>query len=170
VIRDGAYWAERLQLAPHPEGGLYRQTYRAQLLIENLPPPFTGERAASTAIYFLLSGHDFSALHRLRSDELWHFYAGGRLIVSVISPQGRYSEIHLGSDIEAGETFQAVVPAGCWFASRTANPESFSLAGCTVAPGFDFADFELAHRETLAAEYPQHRELILQLTRPLQHS
>jgi predicted cupin superfamily sugar epimerase len=165
VTRDGGSWIERLNLAPHPEGGFYRQTYCADLLIGNLPPSFAGNRPASTAIYFLLDGRDFSAFHRLRSDELWHFYAGERLSVQAISPGGDHSEIRLGCDVEAGETFQAVVKAGCWFGSRLADPESFALVGCTVAPGFDFADFELAQREELIALYPRHRQLIVELTR-----
>ena len=130
-----------------------------------LPAGFTGARAASTAIYFLLEGKNFSAFHRLRSDEVWHLYAGEALVVHVIEPDGNYSAIGLGTDLEAGQVLQAVVRAGCWFASHVADWKSFALVGCTVAPGFDFADFEMAKREELAARYPQHRELIEQLTR-----
>src|ERR1700739_3609156 len=108
------YWIERLKLEAHPEGGYFRQTYKSELLIgrEGLPE-FSGARAASTAIYFLLEGTNFSAFHRLRSDEMWHFYAGSPLAVLVIEPTGSYSSILLGSDPEAGQTFQAVVRAGC---------------------------------------------------------
>ena len=167
--QDAAYWIRRLALEPHPEGGSYRQTYRAGLVLPNeaLGRRFNGPRAASTAIYFLLGGGDFSAFHRLQSDELWHFYFGQPLRIHVIEPDGRYSERRLGGDPEAGEAFQAVVEAGCWFASQVCNPDerSFSLVGCTVAPGFEFADFELARRKTLAECYPQHRDLIEKLTR-----
>jgi predicted cupin superfamily sugar epimerase len=165
--QDAAYWIEKLGLERHPEGGYYRQTYRADLLLarESLPAEFRGPRAASTAIYFLLDGEDFSAFHRLRSDELWHFYVGGSLVVHVIEKNGQYSEIQLGSDPEAGEVFQAVVKAGCWFASRLRDSRSFALVGCTVAPGFDFEDFELAKREELLGRYPQHRQVIQSLTR-----
>src|SRR4029077_4292815 len=100
-----------------------------------LPAEFTGARAASTAIYFLLEGKNFSAFHRLRSDELWHFYAGASLVVHVIEPSGEYSAIRLGRDLEAGQVPQAVVRAGCWFASHVADCESFAVVGCTVAPG-----------------------------------
>jgi len=167
---DAQYWITRLNLAPHPEGGYYRQTYRADLSLgrQALPSEFSGARPASTAIYFLLEGENFSAFHRLRSDEMWHFYAGGTLLVHVLEPMalgGRHSEIRLGSNPAAGEVFQAVVKAGCWFASRAMHPLSFALVGCTVAPGFDFADFELAKRAELVRLYPQHRELIEQLTR-----
>lgn len=161
------YWIDKLGLIAHPEGGYYRETYRSGLAIakEALPPQYTGPRLVSTAIYFLLEGENFSAFHRLRSDELWHFYAGGSFVVHVIDEEGRYSEISVGSDPDAGERLQAVVKAGCWFASRTRNPESFALAGCTVAPGFDFEDFELGKRSELTRLYPQHRELIKELTR-----
>jgi len=165
--KDAAYWIEKLGLERHPEGGYYRQTYRADLLLAQaaLPAEFTGPRAASTAIYFLLDGEDFSAFHRLRSDELWHFYVGGSLVVHVIEKNGQYSETQLGSDPEAGEVFQAVVKAGCWFASRLRDSRSFALVGCTVAPGFDFEDFELAKREELLGRYPQYRQVIQSLTR-----
>ena len=180
--KDAAYWREKLRLAAHPEGGFYRQTYRADLVFpsEALMPRFPGPRAASTAIYFLLEGETFSAFHRLRSDELWHFYVGAPLVVHVIKGEGRnehgsnerkadrdgqYSQILLGSDPEAGETLQAVVKAGCWFASHLKDSKSFGLVGCTVAPGFDFDDFELAKRDELARRYPQQRKLIEKLTR-----
>src|ERR1700757_4054216 len=165
--KDARYWIEKLQLAPHPEGGYFRQTYRSDVVIarEALPAGFSGARAVSTAIYFLLEGKDFSAFHRLRSDEVWHFYAGSPLVVHVIEPAGSYSSILLGSDPDAGQTFQAVVRAGCWFASHVADWKSWALVGCTVAPGFEFADFEMAKREELSAQYPQHREMIRRLTR-----
>lgn len=165
--RNAAYWIEKLGLSPHPEGGCFRQTYRAETEIarEALPAGFAGARAASTGIYFLLDGESFSALHRLRSDEMWHFYAGGALVVSVIDGLGRYSEIMLGSDAEAGEVFQAVVKAGCWFGARMRDAGAFALVGCTVAPGFEFADFEMASREELVREWPEHRRAIEGLTR-----
>ena len=165
--RSAQYWIEKLNLIAHPEGGYYRETYRSEISIarEALPQQFSGPRLVSTAIYFLLEGENFSAFHRLRSDELWHFYAGSRITVHVIEPDGGYSEIQLGSDPDAGEVAQAAVKAGRWFASRLRDPQSFALAGCTVAPGFDFADFELGKRSELVGLYPRHRKLIEQLTR-----
>jgi uncharacterized protein len=165
--KKAEYWIEKLQLAPHPEGGYFRQTYRSGLGIarEALPAGFGGARAASTAIYFLLAGKNFSAFHRLRSDEVWHFYAGDPLVVHVIDPEGKYSRILLGCDLEAGQVLQAVVPAGCWFSSHVADWNSFAVVGCTVAPGFEFEDFEMGKREELVREYPQHREMIERLTR-----
>jgi predicted cupin superfamily sugar epimerase len=165
--KNARYWIEKLRLEPHPEGGYFRQTYRSEVVIarEALPAGFTGARAASTAIYFLLEGRNFSAFHRLRSDEVWHFYAGEPLMVHVIDRAGKYSSIRLGRDLDEGEVPQAVVPAGCWFASHMADWSSFAVVGCTVAPGFDFEDFEMAKREELVARYPQHGVLIERLTR-----
>ncbi len=163
---DAQYWVEKLGLEPHPEGGYFRQIYRADLNIPQAAlPGFSGDRAASTSIYFLLEGGNFSAFHRLRSDETWHFYSGAPVLVHVIGEDGRYSELRLGSDPEAGEVFQAVVTAGCWFASHVADWKSWALVGCTVSPGFDFDDFELANRAQLVRKYPRHRELIESLTR-----
>jgi hypothetical protein len=164
--KDAAYWIDKLKLQPHPEGGFYRQTYRADLILpKDAFPQFSGSRAVSTAIYFLLDGENFSAFHRLRSDELWHFYIGEPLVVHMIDANGAYSEFSLGNNPEAGEVLQAVVKAGCWFASRVRDGKSFALVGCTVSPGFDFEDFELANRKKLVQRYPQHRKLIESLTR-----
>jgi predicted cupin superfamily sugar epimerase len=167
MTRDATYWIRKLSLQPHPEGGYYRQTYRADLVLakESLPHEFSGPRPASTAIYFLLEGENFSAFHRLRSDEVWHFYVGSPLVVDVIETDGRLSKIELGNDPEAGEALQAVVKAGCWFASSVKDGKSFALVGCTVTPGFDFADFELAKRGELSRRYPDYRDRIKKLTR-----
>ena len=165
--KDARYWIEKLKLIPHPEGGFYRETYRSGLSIAQaaLPASLSGARCASTAIYFLLEGENFSAFHRLQSDELWHFYAGSTLAVHVIDGNGATSEIPLGSDLEAGETLQAVVPAGCWFASQVRDRKSYALVGCTVAPGFEFEDFEMGTRAELVRLFPQHSRLIEQFTR-----
>jgi uncharacterized protein len=165
--RNARYWIDKLQLEPHPEGGHFRQTYRSEVVIarEALPAGFSGARAASTAIYFLLDGKNFSAFHRLRSDEVWHFYAGEPLVVHVIEADGDYSRILLGHDLDGGQVLQGVVRAGSWFASHVATWNSFSVVGCTVAPGFDFEDFEMGKREELSSRYPQHGELTERLTR-----
>ena len=167
TIRNAMDWIQRLQLEPHPEGGYFRQSYRSEVVIarEALPAGFSGARAVSTAIYFLLEGKNFSAFHRLRSDELWHFYAGEPLVVHVIEPEGKYFPILLGREPEAGQILQAVVRAGSWFASHVADWSSFSVVGCTVAPGFDFEDFEMGKRGDLVGLYPQHREVVERLTR-----
>ncbi len=151
----------------HPEGGWFKDTYRSDEIIlkDYLPNRYTDARNFSTAIYFLLEGNQFSSFHRIKSDEMWHFYSGGPLNVYVIDPQGHFEIIKIGSNLENGETFQAVVKAGCWFASKPAEPNSFSLVGCTVAPSFDFEDFELAKANSLVAEYPQHEDTIRKLCR-----
>jgi hypothetical protein len=160
-------WIDALQLHRHPEGGYFRETYRSEETIAaaSLPPRFGGDRAFSTAIYFLLEGEDFSALHRIKQDEVWHFYDGAALTIHVIDPAGNYSRILLGRNLEAGELPQAVVRAGCYFGASVSDSRSYSLVGCTVAPGFEFADFELADREELCRLYPQHRQIIEGLTR-----
>jgi predicted cupin superfamily sugar epimerase len=163
--RDANFWIERLNLQPHPEGGFFRQTYKSNLILPKEALPHASPRSASTAIYFLLEGRNFSAFHRLGSDEMWHFYAGSPLSVHVIHEAGSYSKHLLGPDPDAGQSFQALVPAGRWFASHVEDWSSYSLVGCTVAPGFDFQDFELAKRKELIALYPQHRNLVETLTR-----
>jgi len=132
-------WIERLHLSPHPEGGYYRETYRAKESInpQSLPKCFRGARQFSTCIYYLLEGEQISRFHRIHSDELWHFYAGGPLVVHVLPQEGASQEILLGSDPDQGESFQGVVLAGDWFGASLKNPNSFALVGCAVSPGFD---------------------------------
>ena len=160
------HYIQSFSLQPHPEGGYFAETYRSAESIPKsaLPSRFGGTRAFGTAIYFLLEKHHFSAMHRIQADEIWHFYAGGPLEVFVIKPDATLTIIRLGNDPTKGEVFQAVVPAGCWFGSKTAPRTDFSLVGCTVAPGFDFADFEMGNRAALLAEFPQHHEVIERLT------
>jgi predicted cupin superfamily sugar epimerase len=162
-----AYWIEKLNLIPHVEGGAFREVYRSGLTLPKtvLPLFFQGSRSVSTSIYFLLSQGQFSAFHRIASDELWHFYYGDPLNVYEIAHNGRLYTHVLGSDPEKGESFQTVVKAGSWFASAPAPGSEYALVGCTVAPGFDFADFELAARETLTTQFPDHADLIRQFTR-----
>ena len=157
---------DHLKLSPHPEGGYFRQTYCDQTAIAQsaLPSGFKGSRSASTAIYFLLRDDDFSAFHRIPSDELWHFYVGDPIEIIVLKHDGAVESIVLGPELADGQTFQAVVTGGQWFASRLLKGGDFALVGCTVAPGFHFDDFELAHRKDLLRSFPQHRALIEQLT------
>ncbi|OGD22922.1 MAG: hypothetical protein A2W03_03145 [Candidatus Aminicenantes bacterium RBG_16_63_16] len=166
-MNEAASWIEWLGLVPHREGGYYREIYRSEDLVPaaGLPPRFSGSRALATSIYYLLTGRQVSYFHRLRSDEIWHFYLGGRLTLAIIRPAGGLEEINLGQDFSAGEVLQAVIRAGQWFGAFVAEPDSFALAGCTLSPGFDFADFELAGRAELLGQYPQHRSTILKLTR-----
>ena len=158
---------QQFQLLPHPEGGYYKETYRSNEIInqEALPERFQGSRYFSTAIYFLLEKGNFSAFHKIKSDECWHFYAGQSLLVYVLQPNGNLDIIRVGNNLEVGETFQYVVPANCWFASEPAPESDFSFVGCTVAPGFDFEDFELAKAAELVQLFPQHQPIIARLCR-----
>lgn len=156
---------KQYSLKPHPEGGYYAETYRSKELIasKSLPERFSGDRTFATAIYFLLVKDSFSAFHRIKSDECWHFYDGDALHVHVLHTDGSYELICMGKNGLKGEVFQAVVPAGAWFASETTG--AYSFVGCTVAPGFDFDDFEMAHFQTLQSQYPEQEKLIKRLCR-----
>ncbi|KER10656.1 MAG: hypothetical protein HY22_02185 [[Candidatus Thermochlorobacteriaceae] bacterium GBChlB] len=166
-MKDASYWIAALGMQAHPEGGFFKEVYRSdeRLPASALPARFGGERAVSTSIYFLLRSNEFSSLHRIQSDEIWHFYDGASVTVYVIDTAGRLQALRLGRNVEHGERFQAVVKAGSWFGATVASADSFALVGCTVAPGFDFADFELAKREDLLAQFPEHRAIIERLTR-----
>jgi predicted cupin superfamily sugar epimerase len=168
-LKDARYWIERLGLTRHPEGGWFKETFRSSVALPRLGPPYDGPRVASTDIYFLLEAHDVSRLHRLRSEERWHFHTGGPMTVFAIFPDGSRHDLRLGPDLDCGEHFQVGVPAGSVFGARVDRadvPErAFALVSCTVAPGFDFADFELCDRAALLAEYPAHHSLIEELAR-----
>ena len=166
-MKSAQYWIDHLKLAKHPEGGYFSEVYKSAEYIsqEGLPERYTGSRTFATHIYFLITYEGFSAFHRLQTDEIWHFYAGFPCRLHLIAQDGSCSTHKLGQNPEAGEHFQAVVPAGCWFAAHVDAPETYALAGCTMAPGFDFADFELAERESLVHAFPQHTDLIKRLTR-----
>ncbi len=165
-MKDASYWIAALDMQGHPEGGFFKEVYRSdeRLPASALPARFGGDRAFSTSIYFLLRSNEFSSLHRIQSDEIWHFYDGASLTVHVIDTAGSLQELRLGRNVERGERFQVVVKAGNWFGATVESSESFALVGCTVAPGFDFADFELAKREDLLAQFPEHRAVIERLT------
>ena len=155
---------EKFSLVAHPEGGFFRETYRCR---ETITRAALGtQRSASTAIYYLLCDGAYSAWHRIRSDEIWHFYAGSPLDVHVLKPGAPRITHRLGNAIERSDTvFQAVVPAGAWFAAECIDPQGYALAGCTVAPGFEFSEFELAETAALLAQYADEAELIQRLGR-----
>ena len=150
----------QLALQPHPEGGWYRQTYRSVALVDT----GRGARAASTAIYFLLQAQEFSALHRIASDEVWHFYMGSPLTVEAITPEGVVESFVLGNCSAANEVLQAWVPAGHWFGASLAQG-GWALVGCTVAPGFEFMDFEMGDKQQLLEMFPQCEDVVTRLTR-----
>jgi predicted cupin superfamily sugar epimerase len=156
-----------LKLQPHPkEGGFFRETYRAAERIDPdaLPGRYGMARAHGTAIYYLLTPSAFSALHRLASDEIFHFYLGDPVRMLQLSPDGRGQTVVLGPELLTGQEVQVVVPRGVWQGSLLEPGGRFALLGCTVAPGFEYADYEAGQRAALTAKYPQFADLIARLT------
>ncbi len=154
-----------LQLQPHPrEGGFFRETYRADQSLAHAPGNHAGPRAASTAIYYLLTPQTFSAVHRLVSDEIFHFYLGDPVRMLQLEPDGQGRTLVLGSDLLHGQQAQVVVRRGVWQGSCLEPGGSFALLGCTVAPGFDYADYETGQRDALVKQYPAFAEWICRLT------
>lgn len=163
---DARYWIEKLKLEPHPEGGYFRESYRSAEMMDApcLPARFHGSRHFSTAIYFLLEERQFSAFHKIRSDETWHFYYGNALEIFVINPDNTLNRLLLGQNADAGQKLQLTVPANHWFAARIVSRSGYALVGCTVSPGFHFEDFELADKSRLLKEFPEHGALIRELS------
>ncbi|HEX7904147.1 MAG TPA: cupin domain-containing protein [Chitinophagaceae bacterium] len=152
-------WITHLQLQKHIEGGWYSEIYRSEEKIEN------ENRSLCTHIYFLLQENDFSALHCIQSDELWHFYHGDNLIVYELERDGLLTQHKLGTDITNGFLPFCMIKKGSWFGARVSEGGSFSLVGCTVSPGFDFKDLVLANAGELSLQYPSHKKLIASLCR-----
>lgn len=151
-----------LRLEPHPvEGGFYRRTYTSAGTVELA----RGARAQGTAIYYLLEAGTFSEMHVLESDEIFHFYLGDAVEMLQLYPDGRSAVVRMGPDLKAGEQVQVVVPAGVWQGTRLLGDGQVALLGCTVTPGFDFADYRNARYEELAAKWPGEAERIRALTR-----
>ena len=163
-MRDSRFWVKKMSLKPHPEGGYYKESYRSEETVDSksVPLKFSNKRNWSTAIYYLLKSGDFSAFHRIKSDEIWHFYDGEPLNIYVIDNHGNLTINTLGISESENTIPQIVVPANSWFAAEPLG--SFTLAGCTVSPGFDFHDFEMADKNTLLTEFPDHYEIIEKLT------
>jgi predicted cupin superfamily sugar epimerase len=164
-MRPAEYWINHLQLLPHPEGGFYKETYRSKenIKLSGMPSRFTASRSFSTAIYFLLRSQDKSLFHRIKSDEVWHFHSGSVLYIYVLTGEG-VNVLKLGNDLENGESLQVTVPANYWFGAKVNSPDTYVLSSCTVAPGFDYNDFELADRKTLLKEFSELRDIITDLT------
>lgn len=165
-MRSAAHWIDTLGLGPHPEGGYYRETYRSgdHLRAADLAARFGSSHCMATAIVYLLEQGDFSAFHRIRSDEVWHHYDGGDLRLHVLGANGDYREYLVGTG-SSDALPQAMVPAGHWFAVEPVDGTPYALAGCTVSPGFEFADFEMADCSALCRRYPARADLIRRLTR-----
>ncbi|MHC4076352.1 MAG: cupin domain-containing protein [Planctomycetota bacterium] len=150
------------------EGGYYIETYRAAEKIAQgaLPQRYSGDRNFSTAILYLLTVDRFSSLHRVKSDEIFHFYMGTAVTMLQLAPDGSDKVVTLDSDIFAGQQVQVTVPEGSWQGCCLSRAGRFALMGTTVSPGFDFADFETADREQILKQYPMQRDLIIKLTWP----
>lgn len=155
------YWIDHLNLQPHPEGGYYKEVFRSANGVTRVGEQI--EKQACTSIYYLLEGKDFSGFHRLASDELWYFHKGAPLHIHVIDNNGAHSVIEL-SDSATGQ-LQAVIPPNTWFASEIPSGSGFALVSCAVAPGFDFAEFEMAKQQEMGAQYPKHKVLLERLCR-----
>jgi len=166
MIRTARFWIEKLQLQKHPEGGWFREVYRSAEMIRAsaLPAGFSGDRSISTSIYYLLEGDDFSAFHRIKSDELWHFYTGTSAIGIISIEEGKIKRQFLGDNPDQNQYFQVVVPKNTWFAASLVNKKGFALAGCTVSPGFHFDDFEMANQK-LIGQFPELENEIVGLLR-----
>jgi len=157
-----------LNLKPHPEeGGYFVETYRSSETISEkaLPSRYKGVRSFGTAIYYLLTPETFSTMHRLQSDEIFHFYLGAPVEMLQLWPDGSGRILILGTDIMNGMKPQVVIPKGVWQGARLFKDGKFALLGTTVSPGFDFSDYEFGHRDELVKSYPKFRELIIALTR-----
>jgi predicted cupin superfamily sugar epimerase len=157
----------RFNLRPHPEGGHYARTFQSSIAIKSLDERYNGNsRPAGTSIHYLLSGNDFSALHKLRSDEIWYYHHGDFLKIHVLDDAGSLQTHLLGNALENPSAhFQLVVPAGNWFAAEVANKNSYCFVSCSVCAGFEFEDFEMAEQATLSNAFPQHKEVIERFTR-----
>lgn len=155
-----------LGLEPHPEGGYFKETHRSigEIPEEVLGSEYKGARNYSTSIYFLLTTDNFSAFHRIKQEEIWNFYDGSPIRLHIITKEGVYEEHIIGRDFEKGQTPQFVVNGGDWFASEVMDDNSYSLAGCTVTPGFSFEDFELKSSKELLELFPDQEDIISRMT------
>lgn len=166
MSHSATYWIRLLGLIPHSEGGYYREIHRSKEIIPRnaLPGRYTGDRSFLTSIYYLVEGGRPSRLHRIHSEEIWHFHAGNELTLHMISGEGNHSTIRLGDDPALGQHFHAVIPADTWFGAIVSLRTSYALVSCTMSPGFDYNDWTLARRDRLIEQYPDHHNLIIALT------
>ena len=157
---------EKLDLKPHREGGFYAESWRApeRLAVNALPPRYSGARSISTAIYYLITPESFSRLHRLRSDEIFHFYLGDPVEFLLLGAEGKGTTILVGPDVMADQVPQLVVRRGTWQGARLVPGGRFALLGTTMAPGFEYDDFEEGRRPELVAAFPAYRKAIEELS------
>lgn len=166
MIEEAKQIVKKLDLKIHPEGGYYKEVYRSpeEIKKSSLPNRFPGKRNFCTSIYFLLAGNDKSHFHKIKADEIWHFYYGTTVLLHLIDLDGKYKCQRVGNCFEKNEVPQFVVPHNVWFAAEIEDKNSFALVGCTVSPGFDFSDFELSKRNDLLEKFPIHSEIISHFT------
>lgn len=158
------FWIKKLKLSKHPEGGYFAESYKSNKIIRL--SGYDGGRSTCTAIYYLLTGKQFSSFHIMKSDEIWHFYSGSTMRLYIIDSKGKLTKAFLGPNISKGEMFQLTIRSGCWFAASVNEKKSYSLVGCTVSPGFDYKDWKIGNRKRLAELYPQHTHIIEKYTKP----
>ncbi|MEM8844461.1 MAG: cupin domain-containing protein [Pseudomonadota bacterium] len=166
-MRNAEQWIEDLGMIPLPEeGGWFKEIYRSDEFIpkDSLPERFPSKRTYSSSIIYLLKSTEFSAFHRIKQEEIWHFYEGSSLTVHIIKQNREYEQVKLGRNLDRGESFQIVIRRGDFFAANVNDENTFSLVGCTVAPGFEFEDFEAPKRSALLELYPEHKDVIMKLT------
>lgn len=161
IQREKANYIRLLDLIPHPEGGYYRETYRSTEIIDTI----RGNRSTGTVIYFMLESGNFSSFHRLGSDETWYFHAGQPTLLYLLSKEKGVSRFRVGADIENGGVFQVTIPAGTWFAAEVEAGGVYTLISCSVSPGFEFSDFEMADLKELMKAFPEQEELVRRLCR-----
>lgn len=162
-MQDALAIIDTLNLDPHPEGGFYKELHRSKTRVKNLIDP--SAKNAYTSIYYLLSGRDFSAWHRIKSDETWYFHCGCDVLIYFFDENKLLRTIQVGM---TSKNLQTTIPAHTWFAAKPLNENEFSLVSCAVAPGFEFADFEIAEREALTKEFgasAENIQLIQKFTR-----
>jgi predicted cupin superfamily sugar epimerase len=162
MIKNHEYWIEKLNLKIHPEGGFYSETYRSGEFIQHqaLDKRYSGDRSMSTSIYFMITKDSSSKFHKIKSDEIWYYHTGGSLKIDIIKQDGTYMQLILGCNPDLNENLQVVIPHGSWFAASI-NDGDYVLISCGVAPGFDF---ELADRNTLLSQFPEHEKIIISNT------
>ena len=166
-MKSAQYWIDHLDLRKHPEGGFFKEVYRSDETLSgaHLPERYKGDRCFSTAIYFLITAGDYSRFHKIKSDEIWHFYEGNPLSLYVLHNEDhRLDHFSLGREVAYGQQLQLTIPKNHWFGAALAVDRGYALVGCTVAPGFDFTDFEMADRQELITTFPQHKTIINMLT------